>query len=126
MEKDITISYQLLNALVDFDWPGNVRQLQNTIERMVILAKSSRLDLDDLPIDIKNKLKESKASITKTEIEYSDNVILPKTVEELEINAIKRALEESGFIIKKAAQILGITPRQLRYRMDKYKIPFRK
>lgn len=124
--KDITISYQLLNALVDFDWPGNVRQLQNTIERMVILAKSSRLDLDDLPIDIKNKLKESKASITKTEIEYSDNVILPKTVEELEVNAIKRALEESGFIIKKAAQILGITPRQLRYRMDKYKIPFRK
>jgi len=124
--KNLTVSKELVNLLKEYDWPGNVRQLQNTIERMVILSKSERLDFKDLPVDIKNKIKESKKVNTIVKSEEFQNLKLPKTVQEIEKEAIEKALKESGYIIKKAAKILGMTPRQVRYRMEKYNIPLRR
>ena len=125
--KKLNISDKLIDILSEYDWPGNVRQLQNTIERMVILAKKSVLDFDDLPIDIKSKL--ARKTKQKEEILYKARVNkkeLPKTVQELEREAIINALEESGYVIKRAAELLGMTPRQVRYRIEKYGIPLRK
>jgi len=127
--KNLTISKELVELLMEYDWPGNVRQLQNTMERMVILAKSEKLDFNDLPVDIKNKVKKMKSEKTiKTEIDAINLNLsqFSKTVQEIEKEAIEKALEESGYIIKKAAKILGMTPRQIRYRMEKYNIPFKK
>ncbi len=130
--KNLTISKELVNLLTEYDWPGNVRQLQNTMERMVILAKSNQLSFEDLPVDIKNKIKNMKKSEETKDIQIkSDNLVLqksqlPKTVQELEKQAIEDALQKSGYVIKKAAKLLGMTPRQVRYRMEKYNIPFKK
>ncbi len=119
--KELTISDSLMEKLIEYNWPGNIRQLQNTIERMVILAKDKILTEKDLPVDIKKQLKTSTGVKTKEE-----KLELPKTVEELEKEAIIKALEQTGYVIKKAAQKLGMTPRQVRYRMEKYNIPLKK
>ncbi|NPA53000.1 MAG: GAF domain-containing protein [Aquificae bacterium] len=116
--KDLTISDALMEKLVEYDWPGNIRQLQNTLERMIILSKDKILTDKDLPIDIKKQV--------TTQSSPNKKLQLPKTVEEIEKEAITKALEESGYIIKDAAKKLGMTPRQVRYRIDKYSIPLKK
>ncbi len=129
--KSLTISEELVKILTEYDWPGNVRQLQNTIERMVILSKSKILEYKDLPTDIKNQIqgkkreKEESQKVSSTIAVKTTNE-LPKTVQEIEREAIVKALEESGYVIKEAAKLLGMTPRQVRYRMYKYNIPFKK
>ncbi|WP_297887852.1 sigma 54-interacting transcriptional regulator [Sulfurihydrogenibium sp.] len=124
--KNLTISKELLEYLQNYDWPGNVRQLQNTIERMVILSKHEKLDFKDLPADIKNKLQNIKTVDLKNKTIDERNLQLSKTVQEIEKEAIEKALKESGYVIKEAAKILGMTPRQIKYRIEKYNISFKK
>ena len=128
--KNLTISKELLDVFINYSWPGNVRQLQNTIERMVILSKSKVLEFKDLPQDIKNQLKQQEELYKTDEIKIktalNKSFKLPKTVEEIEREAIIKALEETGYVIKKAARLLGMTPRQVRYRIDKYNIPLKR
>ncbi len=126
--KKLTVSKELVDLLTDYEWPGNVRELQNTIERMVILSKSEKLDFKDLPADIRKKLNEKSKTrevYLKAQGEIQE-IKLPKTVQQIEKEAIERALEESNYVIKKAAKLLGMTPRQVRYRMEKYNIPLKK
>jgi Nif-specific regulatory protein len=118
--KDVSISKELMDLLIEYDWPGNVRQLQNTIERMIILSKKDMLTIEDLPKDL--KLEKYKFKNENKKIIDSNKAELPKTVEQIEKEAIIKALEESNYVIKNAAKLLGMTPRQIRYRMDKYGI----
>ncbi len=119
--KNITVSKDLMDFLVEYDWPGNVRQLQNTIERMVILSKSNILTISDVPKDLQVVKKLGNSLIRNTN-ENRINSQLPKTVEQIEKEAIIKALEDSNYVIKHAAKLLGMTPRQVRYRMDRYGI----
>ncbi len=120
--KNVTLSKEVMDLLIDYDWPGNVRQLQNTIERMVILSKKNVLDSEDIPNDLKFMRTREKSE----NFEGIKKNHLPKTVEQIEKESIIKALEDSKYIIKKAAKLLGMTPRQIRYRMDKYKIPVKR
>ena len=115
-----------MEILINYDWPGNVRQLQNTLERMVILAKGEYLTPDNLPLDIKRQIKLPKDTGQATITICKKGTELPKTVEQIEREAIIKALEETNYVIKRAAEKLGMTPRQIRYRIDKYKIPLKK
>jgi Nif-specific regulatory protein len=128
--RNLKFSDELLDVFLKYEWPGNIRQLQNTIERMVILTKNDTLTKEDIPADIKKQLKNLEKNENKTPVEqFSKSNIelkLPKTVEEIEKEAIVKALEETNYVIKKAAQKLGMTPRQVRYRIEKYKIPVKK
>ncbi len=125
--KNLKITDELMEVLINYDWPGNVRQLQNTLERMVILAKGEYLTPENLPTDIKRQIKIPKESKDDTSIKIGKKIVeLPKTVEQLEREAIIKALEETNYVIKKAAEKLGMTPRQVRYRIEKYKIPLKK
>lgn len=126
--KNVFLSEELMDLFLKYDWPGNVRQLQNTIERMVILSKKDVLTPEDLPKDIKIDRKTVKNPETHfVNIKTTPSKLeLPKTVEEIEKEAIINALEETNYIVKHAAKILGMTPRQVRYRMEKYGIPLKK
>ncbi len=126
--KNLKISDELVELLTNYDWPGNIRQLQNTLERMVILAKKPVLTKEDLPVDIKKSLKNfiKKPEPAKPTIKEEKKVHLPKTIEEIERENIIKALEETNYVVKKAAEKLGMTPRQVRYRMEKYNIPLKK
>ncbi|MGA1862638.1 sigma-54 dependent transcriptional regulator [Deferribacter thermophilus] len=109
------ISYAALKLLDSYDFPGNVRELENIIERAIILEKTSKI----LPSSIELRLREIKEEVS-SDISIPDGFSLDKHVESIEKKYISKALELSNFNQSKAARLLGISLRTLRYKMDKY------
>jgi two-component system NtrC family response regulator len=92
--------------LMKYDYPGNVRELENIVERAVVLTRGEYISIDDLPA---GRGRETGSSLT-----------MKQTVEEIERRMIKEALAQAGGVQKRAAEILGITERILRYKVKKY------
>ena len=107
------ISKEAMNVLLRYDFPGNIRELENIIERAVVFAESEILRLSDLPAGLKEKPDAASALNAKS---------LPDRIKKLEIREIKQALQDSGGVKSHAAQALGITDRMLRYKMKIYGI----
>ncbi len=114
-KRKARISEKAMERLVDYNWPGNVRELENTIERLVLMSKKDLIDENDIPINIR-KPKQSVA------MELSYNMGLPKLIKELEREHITKALESTRGNRKKAAQLLGLTERQINYKIEKLNI----
>ena len=102
------ISKEALELLTRYAYPGNVRELQNIVERAVVMARGAVVTCADLPAEVQ------KAAPTPV----SDT--LPAQVEELEKKAIAQALERAGGVQSRAAELLGLTERNLRYKLKKY------
>jgi two-component system NtrC family response regulator len=96
-------------ALLRYDYPGNVREIENIIERAVVLTRDDVIGKTDLPL-----------SIHETEGEDSEQATLPAAVEGVERRMIKDALARSGGVQTRAAELLGISERALRYKLKKY------
>jgi len=97
-------------ALLRYDYPGNVRELENIIERASVITRGDVIGRADLPISIQEP--EVEESSSKTD--------LPVVVERLERRLIREALARSGGVQTRAAEQLGITERALRYKLKKY------
>lgn len=110
------ISSKTISALSKYDWPGNVRQLENYIERAFIMSESGTIELEDLPAEVYD------FSLKPTEIpiEFPEGGI---SLEQLNKELIKKALQLANGVQTEAAKLLGLTRRTLQYRMDKYGIP---
>jgi len=113
-EKSVTIGPGVLDVLLRHDWPGNVRELENTIERLVVMARDKAIAVRDLPINI--------VEMSRARRHASVQDALPASLETLERERILDALERSGWVQAKAARLLGITSRQIGYKMKKYHI----
>jgi transcriptional regulator with GAF, ATPase, and Fis domain len=101
------VSQKSMESLSNYAWPGNIRELQNVIERAVVLAKGPIVQIDDSML---------RADETVEDSSFIDNL------ENVERQHIIRALTETRWVIhgkKGAAEILGINPSTLRSRMDK-------
>ncbi len=119
------VSDQAMEYLMAYDWPGNIRELENAIERAVILCKSDTLEADLFPIPgakdhpaaiyLKNPANSAEAEAQKTVPEN-----LSSAVEELEKRLIQDALQKTGGNQRKAAQLLGVTERILGYKVKIY------
>lgn len=108
------ISKTALEKMMNYEWKGNIRELQNIIERCVILSWGQEITEDILPKDIKGTLNT-----------FDSNYILPDEgilLEDVEKNLIIQALERTEFNQTKAAKLLGITRHTLIYRLEKHKI----
>jgi two-component system response regulator PilR (NtrC family) len=106
-----------LKLLQDHDYPGNVRELENLIERAVTLSSGGRLEADALPrLTPQPAIGASDASQLAIPDEGID---LDRVLHDYEREIIARALERAGGVRKKAAQLLGITFRSMRYRLSK-------
>jgi two-component system response regulator PilR (NtrC family) len=104
-----------MRAMLGYGWPGNVRQLENAIERSVTLAQGATITLDDLPPELLGE-----ASLPSGEILLpAEGVDLEATLERLERSLIRQALERSKGVRTRAAQVLGLSFRSLRYRLQK-------
>ena len=102
-------SHEARQALLRYDYPGNVRELENLIERAVVLTRDDVVGRGDLPLTLEE-------SEERTEQETQ----LTAAVEGLERRMIKYALVRSGGVQTRAAEQLGITERALRYKLKKY------
>lgn len=109
------ISPEALELLMNYEWPGNVRELENLIERVIALTQKEIIQADDLPFfqNSYSKINELKESI------LSGKVSFIKAEEEFEKSIILDALKRTNFIQSRAAELLGISRRILKYKMDK-------
>ncbi|MCF6182677.1 sigma-54 dependent transcriptional regulator [Lutibacter sp.] len=109
----ITIEKEVLKYLINYNWPGNIRELKNLIERLVLLATNGIISKDLLPLTI------TQPSIKNA---FSNNLGQPldKTVANLEISLISNALNVTNNNKTKAAKLLGLPISTLRTKMEKY------
>ena len=111
-KKNVSISPEALRLFVDYNWPGNVRELENTIERLVVMSTRNTIKPSDLPINL--KLLAPKNILEKESLKTG--------IKEIEKSMILDALEKNGGVQAKAARMLGLTPRQIGYKIKKYRI----
>ena len=119
LNKHITgISPETLRILLNYDYPGNVRELQNIIERAVALESTQELTPQNL-----SSYLDQQPSLKKGSIDLdipNEGLDLERVVEELERNLLLKALDRTKGIKKKAAELLHINFRSMRYRLEKY------
>ena len=118
-QKSISdISKEARALLLRYPYPGNVRELENLIERAVVLCRGEIITTQDLPFHLKEEKSEKLLESSKKEKS------LPESLEEIERDSILKALHQHQGIQTKAAESLGISERVLRYKMKKYRIRF--
>jgi two-component system, NtrC family, response regulator PilR len=112
--RTLSITSEAMRQLESYEFPGNVRELENIIERAVALSSSNVLGISDLP-----EVRVAKASAEVPAEFPKDGVDLERLVSDYERGWVMRALEQTGGVRKRAAALLGISFRSLRYRLDK-------
>jgi len=114
----LKISPEALQILLDYGYPGNVRELQNIIERAVALESHQELTAHNLSSYLNEQSLMRKGPI---DIDIpNEGVDLEKMVEDLERTLLLKALDKTKGIKKKAAELLHINFRSMRYRLEKY------
>jgi DNA-binding NtrC family response regulator len=108
------ISPPARKLLMSYSWPGNVRQLESAMERAILLCESTEIDVEDLPVEIRQEGSPSSALFK----------LPPEGIsfEEVEKSLITQAMEQTGWNITRAAKLLGLSFRTLQYRLDKFNL----
>jgi two-component system response regulator PilR (NtrC family) len=121
MGKPITgLTPEALRWLESADWPGNVRQLENVIERAVALERGPLIQPSSLPSEQAPAAPGRGASAADAAALPESGLDLPRHLEAQERELVAQALRQSGGRHDKAAKLLAISPRQFRYLLDKY------
>jgi len=109
------VSQEALEVMMNYKWPGNVRELENLIERVVALTSNEYVQPDELPLPFTSLSMDDglKESVLSGQIPFS------KAEEEFEKEIILDALRRTKFVQSHAAEVLGISRRILKYKMDK-------
>jgi Nif-specific regulatory protein len=128
-EKSLRMSREFLDFLTEYNWPGNVRELQNLVERLVILTASDVLRVEDLPdymIDpeignIPPALRPAvPLAVAPPQVQPMSQGQPRKSLRDLEREQVESALIRNGWVQSRAARELGLTQRQMGYRIKKF------
>ena len=125
--KPLDISPEALRLLVSLPWEGNVRELENTIERAAILCNGDRIEPEDVQPD-STQLVNSHEWSTGLEINQfiPEHLSLAEVLNGIEEKLVRKALDDNFFVQARAAEQLGITKSLLQYKMKKYNLQRRK
>lgn len=108
----VGVTQTAFDYLQRYDWPGNIRELQNSIERAAILTQGNHIDIEHLPAQI---------NTTQSIINDTDkNVNFKNAKTHFERSLLEDALRETNGSVSKAARLLGISRHSFRYQMEKY------
>jgi two-component system NtrC family response regulator len=113
-KENIEISKEAVDLLLKYNYPGNVRELENIVERAIVLSRKNLITVNDLPLNVKGFVQENSTNI------FSETLV--EQVEALEKKLIYDALKKSSGNQTQAGKILGISERNLRYKLKKYGI----
>ncbi|MBH25685.1 MAG: Fis family transcriptional regulator [Myxococcales bacterium] len=114
------VDEEAMKILLNYPYPGNIRELENIIERMVTLETGEWLTKEGLPYHM---MQEQSFNSLADDLEIPEEGLdLERMVERLERNLLVKALRKTGGVRKQAAETLGISFRSMRYRLDKYNI----
>jgi len=109
------ISRPALKVLMNYNWPGNVRQLESVIERGVLMAEGDHIQPEDLPAEVHEEISQR----GRLPFDLPPEGI---SIEDLEREIIIKAMDRAGWVIAKAAPLLGISYKTLQYRLEKFGI----
>jgi len=109
------VSDEAMNMLLNYNWPGNVRQLEAVIERTILLNEGDVIGVESLPMEIMTR----PMMLGKIDFELPEEGIC---FEEFEKEMLVKAMVKSNGILGKAAQLLGMSYRTLQYRLNKFGI----
>jgi two-component system, NtrC family, response regulator PilR len=118
-KKIVGLETEALKLLMRYQWPGNIRELENAIERAMLLAEGSHIAVDDLRL--------GDFGTSGTPREGASVVKIPPTgipLEEVERIALVEALKMSNWVQKDAAELLSISPRVMNYKIKTLGIDF--
>ena len=111
-------------AMVEYSWPGNIRQLENVVERMVLLAEGDELEVSDLPPEVREGERDPEAGVDTARDDSLPSGklkdIVKQSSQKLERDLIAAALEEEGRNVTRAAKRLGISRKGLQLKMKEY------
>jgi DNA-binding NtrC family response regulator len=110
------VSREAMALLTSYGWPGNVRQLENVMERAVILAEGNTIEVQDLPEDLRLDVAPKAVDLD------AGPLSLDQLLQDYEVRLIEQALERCGGNISRAAELLGIHRRTLSSRIQRYGI----
>lgn len=112
---DRSISNEALQALTEYSWPGNIRELENTIERIVILSGGEVIGLEDLPEEVRKR--HSGAARRPTGFELPEEGL---ELDDVELDLLRQALERSGGSTAKAAKLVGLSQKVFEARVERF------
>lgn len=125
MEKSVSvITHEAMQLLMKHDWPGNIRELENVLERAVALEVTAAVLPDSLPNHIRGgSANDAQRSVGPPSEALPDSGFdLEAHVQEIERNYIAEALKRAGGVQVKAAELLGMSFRSFRYYVKKYNL----
>jgi DNA-binding NtrC family response regulator len=110
------VSPEALAILEGYRWPGNIRELENVIERALVLGSGEMLDADALPADLRRP-----RDVQDVPVEIPEGGLdLQATLDQIEQRYIQMALARTAGVQTRAAELLRVSFRQLRYKLQKY------
>jgi len=121
--RDVRLTKPVMDFMMTYNWPGNVRELQNLVERLVILADNKAVRIKDLPSYIQIETgggTEEPAPWPPVKQDIPQRAARSKSLKELERDEIEAALKRHGWVQARAARELGLTQRQIGYKIKKY------
>jgi DNA-binding NtrC family response regulator len=116
--RELTFTPEAKEMLVSYGWPGNVRELGNVVESILALCPNAVVGEGDLP----KKVRERGANSASVSQSFASGLAFEDAERMFETEMIVKALRRANFVQVRAAEMLGISRRILKYKMDKLKI----
>ncbi len=116
--KKATISAMALQILLAFSWPGNIRELKNTIESASVIAENGTIEPAHLPAKIAGAFDQNRMAFDR----FAADISLDERLKEIEKSMIIEALKKTGGVQVRATELLGINQRSLWHRIKKHGI----
>jgi DNA-binding NtrC family response regulator len=114
------ISREAMEVLLDYSWPGNIRQLESAIERAVLLCDGDRITPRDLPAEVLARKSIGRAGERAGRADRFEIPTEGINFDQFERELIMQAMERADGVIAKAAKLLGMSYRTLQYRLEKF------